>query len=182
MDWLKEILEGLEGAGELEKKITAGIGKSFVSREDFNILNQSKKTLEGKITELEDAGGDTEKVQKELDDLKQTIADEKAEADRITKEQAQEADVMARFQSVVGENKWRDEITGKAVFGEFKAALGSEGNKGKGDREILEALTKDKNYYDNPNTPADMPSMGNLDMTTEEENKMRGIMGLPVKP
>ncbi|WMI81838.1 phage scaffolding protein [Anaerotignum sp. MB30-C6] len=175
MEWLKEILKGLENSEDLEKKITGGIGKNFVAREDFNTLNTTKKKLEGDIVSLKADLENGNDFKKKFEDLEKKIADEKAEADRKAKEDAEEADFQNRFNGVVGENKWRDELTGKAVYGEFKAALKDEGNKGKGDSEILEALTKDKDYYVNPNKPKDMTPMGRTDfskVTREQFGRM----------
>jgi len=160
---------------DLEKKIAGGIGKNFVSKLDFNALNTTKKELETKITELQTAGGDAEKVKIELEELKQKIADDKAAAELAEKQATQETEFQTRFTSVVGEQKWRDELTGNAVFAEFKKAVADETNKGKGDKNILDALTKDKNYFENPNKPANMPSMGKVDfskVTKEQFAKM----------
>ena len=139
----------------------------------------AKTTLETKVSELEAANGNAVKYKKDLEDLKQQIADEKAEAEHKAKEAAAEADCKSRFNSAVGENKWRDELTGNAVYGEFKKALADENNKGKGDKEILEMITKDKNYYENPNRPADMHGMGSGDAGVVSDNDARAIMGLP---
>ena len=182
MEWLKEILKGLEGAEDLEKKIAGGIGKNFVSKDDFNTLNTTKKDLQTKITELQTAGGDAEKVKTELEDLKQKIADDKAAAELATKQAAQETEFQTRFTSVVGEQKWRDELTGNAVFAEFKKALADETNKGKGDKDILDALTKDKNYFENPSkTPVFAGGTGSSPEYNVEEDRMRAIMGLSPK-
>ena len=161
---------------------SADIGKA---KGDYDTLKtqlteaQTAKTaLETKVSELEAASGDAEKYKKALDDLKQQIADEKTEADRKAKEAAAEADFKNRFDSLVGENKWRDELTGNAVYGEFKKALADENNKGKGDKEIFETLTKDKNYYENPNQMQNMPGMGG-GAGGVSDNDIRAIMGLP---
>ncbi|KXL52000.1 hypothetical protein CLNEO_26990 [Anaerotignum neopropionicum] len=181
MEWLKEILKDIEGAEDLEKKIAGGIGKNFVSRLDFNALNTTKKELEAKITEFETSGKDAEKFKTELETLKTQIAEEKAAAEQAAKEAKEQEEMQSRFNSVVGEQKFRDELTGKAIYNEFVSSLKDEANKGKGDKDILEMLTKDKNYFDNPNKPVDMPGMGSVGMTDVEENSMRAIMGLPAK-
>lgn len=161
---------------------SADIGKA---KSDYDTLKnqlseaqREKAALETKVSELEATSGDAAKYKKDLDDLKQQIADEKAEAERKAKEAAAEADFKNRFDSLVGENKWRDELTGNAVYGEFKKALADETNKGKGDKEIFEMLTKDKNYYENPNKPADMYGMG-AGGGVINDNDIRAIMGLP---
>lgn len=182
MEWLKEALRGLENAEELEKKITGCIGKNFVSRLDFNALNTTKKELESKISELQATGNDAERFKTELEALKQQIADEKAAAELAAKEAAEEADFQNRFNSVVGENKWRDELTQNAVFSEFKKALADAENKGKGDKDILEALTKDKNYYVEPgNEPVFASGTGGDTDYNIEEARLRTIMGLPAR-
>ncbi len=61
-----------------------------------------------------------------------------------------------RFKTVVGEQKWRDALTEKAVYAEFKTALQDEANKGKGDKDILTALTQDKEYF--AKDPARVPA------------------------
>ncbi len=181
MEWLKEILKGLENSEELEKKIAGGIGKNFVSREDFNTLNTTKKKLEGDIVSLKADLENGDDFKGKFETLEKQVKADKEAAELAAKQAAEEADFQNRFNSVVGEQKWRDELTGKAVYGEFKTALKDEANKGKGDKDILEVLTKDKGYWENPNQPTDMPGMGSTSMTDVEESKMRAIMGLSPK-
>lgn len=181
MEWLKEILKALENAQELEKKITEGIGKNFVARGDFNALNSTKKSLEAQILQLQEGTNKEGGFQQRLEELERRIAMDKEEALRKEKEAAQEAYLKKRFDQAVDENKWRDELTEKAVFGEFKVAVSMEVNKGKEDKEILDELTKDKNYFLNPNRPVEMLGMGRVSVTKVEENKMRSLMGLSLK-
>ena len=181
MEWLKEILKGLESAQELEKKITEGIGKNFVARGDFNALNSTKKSLEAQLLQLQEGSAKEGTFKQRLEDLERKIALEKEETLRKEKEAAQEAYLKKRFDQAVGEIEWRDELTEKAVFAEFKACVSMEVNKGKADKEILDELTKDKNYFLNPNRPLEMQGMGRVSMTQVEENKMRALMGLSLK-
>ena len=88
--------------------------------------------------------------------MEQRIADEKDEAEKKAKAEAEEAEYANRFKTVVGEQKWRDELTEKAVYAEFKTALQDETNKGKGDKDILAALTQDKEYF--AKDPARVPA------------------------
>jgi HD-GYP domain-containing protein (c-di-GMP phosphodiesterase class II) len=181
MDWLKEILKGLENAQELEKKITEGIGKSFVARADFNTLNSTKKSLETQLLQLQEGSKQEGNFKQRLEELERKIATEKEEALRKEKEAAQEVYLKKRFDQAVDENKWRDTLTEQAVFAQFQAAVVLEVNKGKEDKEILDELTKDKNYFLNPNRPVEMPGMGRVSLTKVEENKMRSLMGLTLK-
>jgi hypothetical protein len=50
LEWLKTIL-GDTYTDEIDKKVSDQIGKSFVSKEDFNKANESKKTLETQVSE-----------------------------------------------------------------------------------------------------------------------------------
>lgn len=181
MEWLKEILKGLENAQELEKKILEGIGKNFVARADFNALNSTKKNLEVQILQLQDGSAKERDFKQRLEELERKIALEKEEALRKERETAQDAYLKDRFDEAVGENQWRDELTEKAVFEQFKTAVSLEVNKGKEDKVIFEELTKEKNYFLNPNRPLDMLGMGRVSMTKMEENKMRALMGLSLK-
>lgn len=181
MEWLKEVIKGLNNAQELEKKITEGIGKNFVARVDFNALNSTKKGLEAQVLQLQESSVKEIDLKQRLEELERKIAAEKDEAIRKEREAAQEVHLRNRFDQAVGEQKWRDELTEKAVFTEFQKAISMDINKGKEDTEILEGLTKDKSYFLNPNRPIEMPSMGRVSLTKVEENKMRALMGLTLK-
>ena len=139
---------------------TADIGKAKADydkvKSDLDKANGTIKEYETTIADLKKSAEGNEDFKKKFEELEQKIADEKAEADRKAKEAAEEADFSNRFKTVVGEQKWRDELTEKAVYSEFKTALKDEANKGKGDKDILDALTKDQNYWKNPNQPANM--------------------------
>jgi hypothetical protein len=50
LDWLKTIL-GDTYTEEIDKKVSAEIGKEFVSRADFNTANEAKKTLDTTLKE-----------------------------------------------------------------------------------------------------------------------------------
>ena len=143
---------------------TADIGKAKGEFEavktDLEKANGTLKEYETTIADLKKSAEGNEDFKKKFEDLEQRIADEKAEAEKKAKEEAEEAEYSNRFKTVVGEQKWRDELTEKAVYAEFKTALQDEANKGKGDKDILETLTKDRNYWENPNQPANMAGMG----------------------
>lgn len=143
---------------------TADIGKAKGELEtvkaDLEKANGTLKEYETTIADLKKSAEGNEDFKKKFEELEQRIADEKAAAEKKAKEEAEEAEYSNRFKTVVGEQKWRDELTEKAVYAEFKTALQDEANKGKGDKDILETLTKDRNYWENPNQPANMAGMG----------------------
>lgn len=143
---------------------TADIGKAKGELEavkaDLEKANGTLREYETTIADMKKSAEGNEDFKKKFEELEQRIADEKAEAEKKAKAEAEEAEYSNRFKTVVGEQKWRDELTEKAVYAEFKTALQDEANKGKGDKDILAALTQDRNYWENPNQPANMAGMG----------------------
>lgn len=184
-DFLKLGVEE-ELAGKLAEA-SAEEMKGFIPKNRFDEVNKQLKAQKDIVAErdkqieaLEAVSGDAEKYKKDLEDLKADIAAKDAERERLAKEAALEAEYKERFAGVVGDNKWRDELTEKAVFEAFKSALNDTANKGKGDKDIFDELTKDKSYYENPN-PLDMTGMGNVNTGNLDDAAIREIMGLPPK-
>ena len=139
---------------------TADIGKAKGELEavkaDLEKANGTLREYETTIADMKKSAEGNEDFKKKFEELEQRIADEKAEAEKKAKEEAEEAEYANRFKTVVGEQKWRDELTEKAVYAEFKTALQDEANKGKGDKDILAALTQDKEYF--AKDPARVPA------------------------
>lgn len=165
---------------------TADIGKAKGDfdkvKADLDKANGTIKEYETTIADLKKSAEGNEDFKKKFEELEQKIADEKAEADRKAKEAAEEADFSNRFKTVVGEQKWRDELTEKAVYSEFKTALKDEANKGKGDKDILEALTKDKGYFSDPSkTPGIFTRGSGFAGSSADDAAVRAAMGLPPK-
>lgn len=139
---------------------TADIGKAKGELEavkaDLEKANGTLREYETTIADMKKSAEGNEDFKKKFEDLEQRIADEKAAAEKKAKEEEEEAEYSNRFKTVVGEQKWRDELTEKAVYAEFKTALQDEANKGKGDKDILAALTQDKEYF--AKDPARVPA------------------------
>lgn len=139
---------------------TADIGKAKgeleTVRADLEKANGTLKEYETTIADMKKSAEGNEDFKKKFEELEQRIADEKAAAEKKAKAEAEEAEYSNRFKTVVGEQKWRDELTEKAVYAEFKTALQDEANKGKGDKDILAALTQDKEYF--AKDPARVPA------------------------
>lgn len=89
MDWLKELLKDLPNAADLEKSITKGIGESFVSKADFNTVNDTKKQLE---TDIKDRNT-------QLETLKSTAGDAEALKAQITQLQAENSQKDEEYQT-----------------------------------------------------------------------------------
>lgn len=73
LDWLKTIL-GDAYTEDIDSKVAAEIGKSFVARSDFNEVNTAKKKLEDDIKARDKQLEDLSKSQGATDDLKAQIA------------------------------------------------------------------------------------------------------------
>lgn len=157
-DATEEQLKGLLDINTAD--IDRAKGELETVKADLEKANGTLKEYETTIADMKKSAEGNEDFKKKFEELEQRIADEKAEAEKKAKEEAEEAEYSNRFKTVVGEQKWRDELTEKAVYAEFKTALQDEANKGKGDKDILETLTKDRNYWENPNQPANMAGMG----------------------
>ncbi len=88
LEWLKGIL-GDKYSDEIDTKISAEIGKNFVSRSDFNQANAAKKKAEDDLKErdnqletLKSASGDTDALKKQIEDLQKQNAAAKTEYEK----------------------------------------------------------------------------------------------------
>lgn len=165
---------------------TADIGKAKGELEavkvDLEKANGTLKEYETTIADMKKSAEGNEDFKKKFEDLEQRIADEKAEAEKKAREEAEEAEYSNRFKTVVGEQKWRDALTEKAVYAEFKTALQDEANKGKGDKDILAALTQDKEYF--AKDPARVPAFSKgtgFAGGAADDAAVRAAMGLSPK-
>ena len=165
---------------------TADIGKAKGELEavkaDLEKANGTLREYETTIADMKKSTEGNEDFKKKFEELEQRVADEKAEAEKKAKEEAEEAEYANRFKTVVGEQKWRDELTEKAVYAEFKTALQDEANKGKGDKDILTALTQDKEYF--AKAPARVPAFSRgtgFAGGAADDAAVRAAMGLSPK-
>lgn len=78
-----------------------------------------------------------------------------------------ESDYKSRFDNLANGKKFINDFTREGVYSEFKQALAVPENSGKTDEEIYNSLVKDKNYFENPNKPANMSGMGEVNLNTE---------------
>ena len=84
LDWLKAIL-GDSYTEDIDSKVSAEIGKGFVSRTDFNTLNETKKALEKTVSDLKASNGDNEALQATIKTHEATIAQLKTNAENAKK-------------------------------------------------------------------------------------------------
>jgi hypothetical protein len=119
-------------------------------------LKEARET----ITTLEANKGDTEALQAELDKYKRA----EEERQKAEQEAAARSEMMDRFNRAKGENVFSSEFAESGALDAFRKAISDPANKGKGDNEIFESLTKDKDgVFKSKNPPANMGGIGGAD-------------------
>lgn len=119
MEWLKKILETVEGADALYDDITKGVGKSFVAKADFNAKNTELKEAKRELEDLQgqvDGGDDWKKKHDALKTQYDTDT-EKLRNDLVKSKQDFLLDVAIRDSGVRTDGK---------VIKAFKALLDME--------------------------------------------------------
>lgn len=155
------------------KDVQAEIAKTNALQKDLDDEKEAREKLENEIGELKKA--DPKKLQETINDLQEQI-NNRNEADEQEKQNKALAD---RFSAVAGEKKFINDFTKNGVLAEFKDALSKDENKGKGDKEIFEALIKDREgIFSNSNPPADVPGAEPINEDTKTD-LLRAAMGLP---
>lgn len=143
LEWLKTIL-GDNYSEEVDKKISAEIGKNFVSRADFNTLNETKKALDGQIAERD----------RQLDELKKV--DTASLQNEITRLQGENKTAKAKYDAEIAKIKLNSALDSAitAAGGKnakaIKALLDVEKLKLKNDGTVegldLESVKKSDSY------------------------------------
>lgn len=146
-----KFLEDLGISKETATQIFAERGKEMAEStakqtELENELATAKKNLETLTAEAETlrtANADGNEWKTKFEQLQNDISEEKkqAEADRIAKER--QTDIENRFNAVLGNKKFSHDAIRESYLRKFGEALENEAYKGKGDNDILHALTKD---------------------------------------
>ena len=151
----KEVIDSimqLYGDGIQSVKSELETLKAQVVEKDASIteLTEKAKALDG-----------TESTLKELQDKVETY--EKGESDRIEAEKQAKInqELLERFSTIKGEQKFNHDLVEKGRFEEFKKALADEQFKGKGDLDIFQAIVKPEDLANPQQQPIVMPG-GNI--------------------
>ena len=160
--WLKEIL-GDAYTDDIEKKVSDEIGKGFVSRADFNTVNESKKGLEEEIG----------KRDKQLETLKQLDAEGLQE--KINTLQQENETTKQEYEKRITEIK-------------FEHALSSalKGAKSKNDKAVqalldMDALQKNDPYlFESDKKVPEIIGSTQGSPIGDDDAAMRAAFGLPV--
>ena len=152
-DQMKALLD--INSADITNALNKHKGEGEKAKADLDAANAALADAKSTIANLEAAKGDADRLQKELDEYK--AADEKRKADE--KAAAERADLMERLDAVLGGKEFIHERMRDIVAEDFKAALADKANRGKGDAEIFEAITRDQGYFKTQNPPApNMPT------------------------
>lgn len=161
LDWLKEIL-GEGYTEEIDKKVSEEIGKSFVSRSDFNSKNETVKDLTQRLTEAnakieEFKGMDIDGIKKEADNWKVKAEQAQKDADARIAEMEHDSLLRERLSGV----NFSSDYARKGVFDEIKAkGLAVENGSILGFDEALNAIREAQPAAFEPDKPAPQFSTG----------------------
>ncbi len=152
-DQMKALLD--INSADITNALNKHKGEGEKAKADLDAANAALEEAKATIARLEASKGDTEKLQAELNAYKE--ADEKRKADE--KAAAERAELLERLDAVLGGKEFIHERMRDIVAEDFKAALADKANRGKGDAEIFEAITRDQGYFKTQNPPApNMPT------------------------
>ena len=153
----KEVIDGvmkLHGADIEAKKSELETLKTQIEEKGKTIeeLTEASKKLDSTSEEVKT-------LQAKLDEYQETEAKRKEETELTQKEQ----EMKTRFESLLGDNKWADDDIASGRYNAFKDELNKPENKGKGDADIFEVVTKDRNCFVNPQREGlNLPPSGNV--------------------
>ncbi len=155
-DQMKALLD--INSADITNALNKHKGSTDKLQSDLDAANAALSEARDTIEKLEASKGDTEKLKSELEAYK--AADEKRKADE--KAAAERAELLERLDAVMGGKEFIHERMRDIVAEDFKAALEDKANRGKGDAEIFEAITRDQGYFKSQNPPA--PNMPHANM------------------
>lgn len=161
----REFLEGLELDKEIIDSIMAEYGKTTQGlREKKEELEAKVKTYETEINNLKESSKDNDDWKSKFEELDGKIKKQEADA----KAKAEDETLTNNIVSVFGDKKFTSDYVKNGLIADIKSELKKTENTGKGIKDIFETLTKDKQgIFENPNKPADMPSMGDGGQNTD---------------
>lgn len=183
----REFLKSIEGLtdeaidkimAEHGKDVEALKGKITAAEAEAQKSKENLAQYEAKIAELESKSSSNTELKKQFEELQAKVAAEKEAAEKAKADETLTNNIITAF----GDKKFVNDYTKKSLIAEIKEALAKPENTGKGIEKIFTELTKDKEgIFENPNKPADMPGMGEVDTSKLNDNKIRAVMGLDPK-
>lgn len=120
------------------------------------------RLFEGERMELQAA---LERAVAENGQLREAVADYQAEKEQHTQAAAEERARQAlekRFDAAVGNRQFVHELVRQGVMADFRAMIEDPANEGRGDKELLEELTRDQGCFAKQCPPAVMAKIGDV--------------------
>ena len=184
LDWLKTIL-GDSYTEEIDKNVSAEIGKNFVSKTDFNAKNEELKTAQGQIKTANETIEGFKAM--DIDGIKKAADEWKAKYEQAEKEHAAKLADMefdGLLSSAITTAKGRNAKAIRALLD--VDALKASKNQADDLKTALEVLKKDNDYlFESDQTPPPYAGgTGRNPITnkyTPEENAIRAAAGLKVE-
>lgn len=169
---MREFLKSKEFESDLIEEIMAEYGKK-VSTDKKAIETLKQKLVETEnlantyktaMNEVEEDFLIAKNSQKELEELKASIAEQEAQRKEAEETEKFETDLNA----ILGDRKFINEYTRQAVINEFKEAL--EGKEDANKEDVFNELTKDReDLFSNPNK-VDLPKIEEVDQEVNKTN------------
>lgn len=164
-----EFLKGLELSEEVIAKIQAESGKDIEKvKAELTKVQEQLTTKETEISELSEQIKTFDGQSSTLEELQSKVKKyEETETARLESEKVAkaESELKDRFGALIGENQFKHADIEAGRLNAFKQALSDESNKGKGDKEIFESITKDLDCFINPQQENIVLPGGSLDTT-----------------
>ena len=152
--------------------------KFIKADESLKSANETISTLNSEVEKLKNSNASAEDWKNKFEDLQKTI---KANEEAEKKKQA-DLELTTAIEAVFGDKKFTSEYVRAGIIADMKKEIEKPENKGMGYDKIFDTLTKDKEgIFANPNPPGNMGGMGPVDTGTIDDDKIRSVMGLPLK-
>lgn len=179
LEWLKEIL-GDSYTEEIDKKVSAEIGKAFVAKGDFDAKNTEAKSFKNQLNEANKTIESFKAM--DIDGVRRQAEEWKAKAEQAEKDAAEQVAAVrfdARLDTAITKARGRSTKAIKALLDVDTLRASKDPDKDIG--AALEQLAKESDYlFDTGNTPppysggtGSKPPAGNPDAA------LRAAFGLP---
>lgn len=182
LEWLKNIL-GDSWTEDIDKKISAEIGKGFVAKADFNAANEAKKAAETQLAEANKTIAGYKEM--DIDAIRQSAADWQSKAEQAQKDaDARVAAVQfdAKLDGAISKAHGRNAKAIRALLDVDALRASKDPDKDIG--AALDALAQDSGYLFDPlETPPPYAAGTGSGAVRKVETDvaMRHAMGLPDK-
>lgn len=179
LEWLKEIL-GDSYTDEIDKKVSAEIGRAFVAKGDFDTKNTEAKSLK---TQLAEANKTIEGFKAlDIDGVRRQAEEWKAKAEKAEKDAAEQVNAVrfdARLDTAITKARGRSAKAIKALLDVDALRASKDPDKDIG--AALEQLAKESDYlFDTGNLPPPYAGgTGGNPLGGNPDAALRAAMGLP---